>query len=88
MDPLQWMGAVDKNITIIHTSPWVNILWNKSFVLVRNKSIFEFLTSNHRFCLKHEYITHNIAFSSENVSPSESGETFAQINYLLEAKTV
>ncbi len=59
------MGAVDKNITIIHTSPWVNILWNKSFVLVRNKSIFEFLTSNHRFWLKHEYITHNIAFSSE-----------------------
>ncbi len=36
VDPVQWMGAVrmrvqtaDKNITIIHTSPSVNVLWNK-----------------------------------------------------------
>ncbi len=77
MDALQWMGAVrmrvqtaDKNITIIHTTPVHQLTsWeDKSCVFVRNKSIIKmFLTSNHCFWAKYEFIIHNKASSSENV---------------------
>ncbi len=96
MDPLQWMGAVrmrvqtaDKNITIIHTTPVHQLTsWEvKSCVFVRNKSIKTFLTSNRCFWPKCESIIHNIAFSSEKVVWSESGEKSAQTKHRLQTKT-
>ncbi len=94
---LQWMGAVrmrvqtaDKNITKIHTTP-VHQLTSceaKSCLFVRNKFIIKlFLTSNCCFWLKYESSIHNIAFSSEKVVLSESGEKYAQIKHHLQAKT-
>ncbi len=60
----------------------------KSCVFVRNKSIVKtFLTSNCRFWLKYESSNYNIAFSSEKVILSESGE-YAQIKHCLQVKTV
>ncbi len=51
----------------------------QSCVFVIGKSIINmFLTSNH--CFKYESSIHNIAFSSEKVIWSESGEKYAQIN--------
>ncbi len=44
MDALQWMGAVrmrvqtaDKNITIIHTSPSVNVLWSEKLCVCKKQ---------------------------------------------------
>ncbi len=47
-----------------------------------------FITSNHYFRLKYESSIHNIAFSSEKLIWSESGEKSAQIKHHLQAKTV
>ncbi len=42
---------------------------------------FGVVTSNHCFWLKYESFIHNIAFSSEKVISSESGEKYAQIKH-------
>ncbi len=78
MDALQWMGAVrmrvqtaDKYITIIHKVTPVHQLTPcdiKIFMFVIIKSIIKaFLTLNHHFWIKYEYIIHNNASSSEKV---------------------
>ncbi len=78
------MGAIrirvqtaDKNNSVIHTTPVHQLMpcEEKSCVLVRNKSIKAFLTSNH--CPLSS--VHNIVFSNEKVISSESGEKYAQI---------
>ncbi len=72
MDPLQWMGAVrmrvqtaDKkhhnNCDVIHTTPVHQLMSGEVKSCVYN--IF--------------YYIHNIAFSSEKVISSESGEKYA-----------
>ncbi len=97
MDALQWMGAVrmgvqtaDKNITIIHTTPDHQLMSCevKGCVLITNKTLKMFLTSNHCFHQKYESSIHNIAFSSEKAVSSELGEKYAQIKHCLHAKTV
>ncbi len=67
-DPLQWMGA-GQSKQLIKTShnphdsrPSVNVLWVKSCVFVRNKSIKIFLSSN-CYRLKYASSIHNIAHS-------------------------
>ncbi len=56
MDPLQWMGAVrmrvqtaDKNITIIHTTPAINILWNENNSMLKNFHFKQVLYTKYRF---------------------------------------
>ncbi len=61
----------------------------ESCVFVRNKSIIKmFLILKCCFWLKYQSSSHNIAFSSEKVILSESGEKYAQIKHHLQAKTV
>ncbi len=103
MDPRQWMGAVrmrvqtaDKNMTIIHinprhSSPSINILCKevKSCVFVRNKSIKKiFFNIKPLLLTKYKSSIPNIAFPSEKVILSESGEKYSQIKHSLYAKTV
>ncbi len=75
-DALQWMGAVrmrvqtaDKNITIIHSSPSVNILSCevKSCVFVRNH--WDILTVNHHCLPKYKSIIHNKVYSLSHQNP-------------------
>ncbi len=44
MDPLQWMGAVrmrvqtaNKNKTVIHTSPLINVLWSEKLLVYKKE---------------------------------------------------
>ncbi len=87
------MGAVrmrvqtaDENITIvIHMASSEA----KICMFIINKFINKpFFTSNWRFLLKYESFFHNVAFSSEKVSPSESGKRYAQNKHSLHAKIV
>ncbi len=61
-------------------------------MFVRNILIFKifFKTSNHCYQLKYREssINNNIAFSSEKVVLSVSGEKYVQIKHRLQAKTV
>ncbi len=60
----------------------------KSCVFEINKYIIKiFLTANRPFRLKYESSIHNIAFSSEKVVLSESGEKYAQIKHHLQNNT-
>ncbi len=77
MNPLQWMGAVktsDKNITSNDSSTSVNVLWSEKLHAWKN-----WYCRNGCFLLKYESSNYNIAFSSEKVNSSESGEKYAQI---------
>ncbi len=92
MDLLQRMGAVrmrvqtgDKNITIIHSTPSVNVLRSKN-MCVCNKQIHQ--ASSCCFQLKYEYFINNIDFSFEKVVSSESGDKSAQLKYRLQVKTI
>ncbi len=96
MDLLQWMGAVgmrvqtaDKNIIIIHTIPAHQLSCEVYICMfVRNKFIVKkFWTSNYFFQLKQESFIHNIAFSSEEGTSSESREKYAQIMNCYKQKT-
>ncbi len=84
--PSEW----DKTITTIYNMTPIHQLMSsemQSCVFVIGKSIINmFLTSNH--CFKYESSIHNIAFSSEKVIWSESGEKYAQINKWEQSKTV
>ncbi len=62
MDPLQWMGAVRMRVQTADKN-------------ITTPVIRMFLTSNHWFS---EYSIHNIAFSSEKVISSKSGEKYAR----------
>ncbi len=88
MDALQWMGAVRmrvqtsyKNITIIYTTTIHQLMTcevkSYMFVALMIKSIIKVLSLNHCFQLKYESSIHNIAFSSEKVVSSKSGEKYA-----------
>ncbi len=61
MNPLQWIGAVrmrtDKNITIIHSSPSINVLWSKRMCVCNEQIHQGVLTLNHHFWLIHKSIT-------------------------------
>ncbi len=59
----------------------------KRCVFERNKSIKTFLSSNHCFLHKYDHNINNIAFSSEKVVLSESGEKYAQAPFIA-SKTV
>ncbi len=59
----------------------------KACVLITNKTLKMFLTSNHCFHQKYESSIHNIAFSSEKALSSELGEKYEQIKHRLHAKT-
>ncbi len=88
MDHLQWMGAVrvqtaDKNITIIHkvsiyiSSRLVNVLWSKKLRICKKTNpsrSFNFKPFIFLF-----FTIHNMAFSSEKVTLSESEDEYAQI---------
>ncbi len=56
------------------------------FVIDDLKFIKMFLTSNH--CFKPLSSVHNIAFFSEKVFSSETGEKYSQIKHYLQAKKV
>ncbi len=98
MDPLQWMGAVrmrvqtaDKNTTIsnsvIRTTPIHQVTSCEVKKLFFNIfTIKTFWTSIRCFQLKCESSILNIAFFSENVVSSESGEKYAHIKHRLQAK--
>ncbi len=90
MDPLQWMGAVrmrvqtaDNNITSNNTtplqsSPSVNILWSEK-LCVRKKQIH--YQGVFQFKSPKESSIHNITFSSEKFTSSESGGKYAQMTH-------
>ncbi len=73
MDPLQWMGAVRMRVQTA----------DKNITIIHKKS----KTVHQLMVCKYESI-HNIAFSSENVVSSESGEKYAQVKHQLQVKTV
>ncbi len=79
---LQWMGAVImrvKNMTVIHKAPvdkWIKLISSEL------KSLVFVIT----FQLK-LFSKYNMAFSSEIVVSSESGEKYAQIKHYLQVKT-
>ncbi len=57
-------------------------------MFIRNKSVIKMvLTSKSWFQLKYESSVHNIAFSSEKVISSESGEKYAEIKHNLQVQT-
>ncbi len=88
MDPLQWMGAVrmrvqtaDKNITSNphHSSPSINVLLREKLCVCREKIHHEDVF-NFKLLIPAKISSillssiHNVAFSSEKVILSESGE--------------
>ncbi len=84
MHPLQWLDGdqTTDNITIIQTTPVNRLMTCEAEIcmFVSNRSIVKmFLTSNQCFWIKYKSPLHNIAFSSEKVVSSESGEKYAQI---------
>ncbi len=91
MDPLQWMGAVRMSPNSWlkhhnnphHSNPSINILWRQKLCVCKKTN-----ASWRHFLTKYKSIVHNIAFSSEKVVSSESGEKSAQIQHRFQAKTV
>ncbi len=89
MDPLQWMGAVKmspnswyKHHSNPHNfSPSIDVFWNETlYISMKKKSIIKMFSHQTIFFrLKYKTSTHNIAFCSEKVILSESGEKYAQI---------
>ncbi len=80
--PSEWVQTADKNITIIHTAPSITILWNQKLHFCKNQIHQDISTSNSRF---QSYMC-DIAFSSDKVISSESGEKSAQIKHCLQPK--
>ncbi len=70
MDPLQWMGAVRMRVQTA----------DKNITIIHTTPV------HHCFWLKFESSVHNIAYSSEKVISSESGEKYAQIKHCFQAK--
>ncbi len=86
--PSKWVKTADKNIPQVIRATSVHQLMScesKSFMFARNKSIIKMFWTS---CLQLKYKSsiHNIAFSSENVTFSESGEKYAQIKHHLQVK--
>jgi len=68
-------------------SEWMPSEWDSKQLIKNIKIIHKKSTKVHQLMFCHKYI-HNIAFSSENVVLSESGEKYVQVKHQLQVKTV